>query len=81
MADLHLPIAPQTDVRLWNGLLADLIRRGAVDRTYIAAKQNVSGDPGTPGTQEGDWFPGPHVVGIVYMAPPRLFGLRIGREF
>jgi assimilatory nitrate reductase catalytic subunit len=35
--DLHLPIAPQTDVRLWNGLLADLIRRGAADRAYIAA--------------------------------------------
>ncbi|RAK63105.1 nitrate reductase [Phenylobacterium kunshanense] len=39
--DLHLPIAPQTDVRLWNGLLADIIRRGAVDRGYIAA--HVSG--------------------------------------
>ncbi|HEY4028938.1 MAG TPA: molybdopterin-dependent oxidoreductase [Caulobacteraceae bacterium] len=39
--DLHLPIAPQSDVRLWNGLLADLIRRGAVDRPYIAA--HVSG--------------------------------------
>src|SRR5215212_4093360 len=39
--DLHLPIAPQTDVRLWNGLLADLIRRGAVDRGYIEA--HVSG--------------------------------------
>ena len=36
-ADLHLAIAPQTDVRLWNGLLADLIRRGAIDRAYIAA--------------------------------------------
>jgi assimilatory nitrate reductase catalytic subunit len=36
-ADLHLAIAPQTDVRLWNGLLADLIRRGAIDRGYIAA--------------------------------------------
>ncbi len=35
--DLHLPIAPQTDVRLWNGLLADLIRRGAIDRDYIVA--------------------------------------------
>jgi assimilatory nitrate reductase catalytic subunit len=35
--DLHLPLAPQTDVRLWNGLLADLVRRGAVDRGYIAA--------------------------------------------
>ncbi|MFN3595551.1 MAG: molybdopterin-dependent oxidoreductase, partial [Thiobacillaceae bacterium] len=29
VADLHLAIAPQTDVRLWNGLLADLLRRGA----------------------------------------------------
>ncbi|MBW8812924.1 MAG: molybdopterin-dependent oxidoreductase [Caulobacterales bacterium] len=36
-ADLHLALAPQTDVRLWNGLLADLIRRGAVDRGYVAA--------------------------------------------
>jgi assimilatory nitrate reductase catalytic subunit len=35
--DLHLAIAPQTDVRLWNGLLAELIRRGAADRGYIAA--------------------------------------------
>jgi len=35
--DLHLALAPQTDVRLWNGLLADLIRRGAIDRAYIAA--------------------------------------------
>ena len=38
--DLHLALAPQTDVRLWNGLLADLIRRGAVDRAYIAAHVN-----------------------------------------
>ena len=34
-ADLHLALAPQSDVRLWNGLLADLIRRGAVDQAYI----------------------------------------------
>jgi len=40
-ADLHLALAPQTDVRLWNGLLAELIRRGAVDRAYVAA--HVSG--------------------------------------
>jgi assimilatory nitrate reductase catalytic subunit len=37
VADLHLPLKPQMDVRLWNGLLADLIRRGAVDRAYVAA--------------------------------------------
>jgi assimilatory nitrate reductase catalytic subunit len=40
VADLHLPIAPQSDVRLWNGLLADLIRRGAVDRPFIEAHVN-----------------------------------------
>lgn len=40
-SDLHLAIAPQTDVRLWNGLLADLMRRGAVDRAFLAA--HVSG--------------------------------------
>jgi len=39
-ADLHLAIAPQSDVRLWNGLLADLIRRGAIDRDYIAGHVN-----------------------------------------
>jgi assimilatory nitrate reductase catalytic subunit len=37
VSDLHLPLKPQTDVRLWNGLLADLLRRGAVDRGYVAA--------------------------------------------
>jgi assimilatory nitrate reductase catalytic subunit len=35
MADLHLPISPQTDVRLWNGLLAWLIARGACDREFV----------------------------------------------
>jgi assimilatory nitrate reductase catalytic subunit len=35
--DLFLPLAPQSDVRLWNGLLADLIRRGAVDQAYVRA--------------------------------------------
>ncbi|WP_312166038.1 molybdopterin-dependent oxidoreductase [Phenylobacterium sp.] len=41
VADLHLALAPQTDVRLWNGLLADLDRRGALDADYVAA--HVSG--------------------------------------
>jgi assimilatory nitrate reductase catalytic subunit len=39
-ADLHLAIAPQSDVRLWNGLLAHLIRVDAIDRDYIAAHVN-----------------------------------------
>lgn len=34
-ADLHLALAPQSDVRLWNGLLADLIRRGAIDQAFL----------------------------------------------
>ncbi|MGH6955515.1 MAG: molybdopterin oxidoreductase family protein, partial [Caulobacteraceae bacterium] len=38
VADLHLAIAPQTDVRLWNGLLARLIETGAVDRGFAAAR-------------------------------------------
>ena len=41
VADLHLPIRPQTDVRLWNGLLADLVGRGAVDRRFVL--DHVSG--------------------------------------
>ncbi|HEX2561635.1 molybdopterin-dependent oxidoreductase [Phenylobacterium sp.] len=36
-ADLFLPIAPQTDVRLWNGLLAYLDAHGHVDRAYVDA--------------------------------------------
>ncbi|MFN3514483.1 MAG: molybdopterin-dependent oxidoreductase [Phenylobacterium sp.] len=40
-ADLFLPLAPQTDVRLWNGLLAWLDAHGGVDRDYVAA--HVSG--------------------------------------
>jgi assimilatory nitrate reductase catalytic subunit len=39
--DLHLALAPQSDVRLWNGLLADLMRRGAVNEAYLRA--HVSG--------------------------------------
>jgi assimilatory nitrate reductase catalytic subunit len=37
MADLHLPIGPQADVRLWNGLLAFLIGKGFVDRAFVSA--------------------------------------------
>jgi len=41
MSDLHLALAPQSDVRLWNGLLAHLIRTGKIDRDYVA--DHVSG--------------------------------------
>jgi len=34
-ADVFLQVNPQTDIRLWNGLLADLVQRGAIDRAFI----------------------------------------------
>jgi assimilatory nitrate reductase catalytic subunit len=37
IADLHLPIAPDGDSALFVGLLAHLVRSGAIDRDYIAA--------------------------------------------
>ena len=44
VAALHLPVAPQMDVRLWTGLLADLIRRGTIDRAFIAASTSGFSD-------------------------------------
>lgn len=35
IADLHLPLAPGTDVWLWNGLLHHLARDGQVDYAFI----------------------------------------------
>lgn len=35
-ADLHLALAPDTDVALYSGLLAWLERAGRIDRTYVA---------------------------------------------
>lgn len=40
LADLHLPLKPGSDVRLFNGLLAWLAREGAVDRDFVAAHTN-----------------------------------------
>jgi assimilatory nitrate reductase catalytic subunit len=44
MAELHLPIAPQTDVRLWNGLFADMVRRGVIDADFVAAHTSGLGE-------------------------------------
>ena len=35
IADLHLPLAIGTDVMLWNGLLAYLVKNKTVDQTFI----------------------------------------------
>ena len=37
IADLHLPLAPGSDIALYNGLLHVLLSEGLVDRAYIAA--------------------------------------------
>jgi assimilatory nitrate reductase catalytic subunit len=55
-ADLHLAIAPQSDVRLWNGLLAELIRLGAIDRDYIAS-HTAGFDAVTAALSEADQSP------------------------
>ncbi|HUD29483.1 MAG TPA: nitrate reductase [Novosphingobium sp.] len=40
-ADLHVPVAPDGDVALFNALLAELRRRGLVDEEYLAAHGEV----------------------------------------
>ncbi|MEZ2352298.1 molybdopterin-dependent oxidoreductase [Caballeronia sp. RCC_10] len=40
MADLHLPLKPGSDVRLFNGLLAFLAEHGATDAAFIDAHTN-----------------------------------------
>ncbi len=43
-ADLFLPLAPQTDVRLWNGLVAWMDVHGGIDRDFVAAHVDGFGD-------------------------------------
>ncbi len=43
LADLHLPLRPDRDVHLFNGLLARIEAQGAVDATFVGA--HVSGFP------------------------------------
>ncbi|WP_198399016.1 nitrate reductase [Caballeronia hypogeia] len=40
MADLHLPLKPGSDVRLFNGLLAFLAEHGATDAAFVDAHTN-----------------------------------------
>jgi assimilatory nitrate reductase catalytic subunit len=42
--DLHLALRPGSDVSLFNGLLTELSRRGAVDREFLAAHTQGSAD-------------------------------------
>jgi assimilatory nitrate reductase catalytic subunit len=53
LADLHLGIAPDGDVALFNALLAEIDRRGAADRGYVEA--HVSGfDEAAAAARAGD---------------------------
>ncbi len=74
LADLHLAIAPDTDVAVFNALLAEIARRGATSPTYLA---HVTGfDLALAAAQAGD----PTVTGL---APQDLAGfldLWIGAE-
>ena len=49
---LHLPIRPQSDVRLWNGLAAFLLERGAADEDFVAS--HTSGLPALIAALEAD---------------------------
>ena len=40
VADMHLAIAPDGDVALWNAVLARVVDNGAADRAYVAAHVN-----------------------------------------
>ncbi len=53
IADLHLPIAPDGDAALFNALLAEITRRGAVDKDYISAHVNGF-DAAIEAAQAGD---------------------------
>jgi assimilatory nitrate reductase catalytic subunit len=43
-ADLHVPVAPDGDVALFNALLAEMQARGLVDESYLASHVEVPGD-------------------------------------
>ena len=52
-ADLHVPIAPDGDVALFNALLGNLLDRGLIDEDYLKAHVNIPDGfagllPGTP---------------------------------
>jgi assimilatory nitrate reductase catalytic subunit len=51
-ADLHLPLAPGSDVALFNGLLAHLARQDALDHAYLAAHVSGTQDALALATQE-----------------------------
>lgn len=40
MADLHLPIRPDGDTALFNGLLVEIDKRGAIDQEYVNSHVN-----------------------------------------
>lgn len=53
LADLHLGVRTDTDVALFNALLAEIDRRGAIDRDYVASHVNGL-DTALDAAREGD---------------------------
>jgi assimilatory nitrate reductase catalytic subunit len=75
LADLHLGLAPDTDVALFNALLAEIDRRGAVDAAYVAA--HVAGfDAARAAARSGD----PAATGLDPADLARFLDLWIGTE-
>ncbi len=73
LADLHLPLAPGSDVALWNGLLAEIVRRNALDQAFL--RDHVAGEVETlMAAQAGD----PSVTGLSPAALSAFYDLWIG---
>lgn len=73
-ADLHLPLAPGSDVALFNGLLAEIARRDAFDKSYLP---NVNGLSVAVAAAETD---DPAITGLSNEQLQAFYGLWIGTE-
>jgi assimilatory nitrate reductase catalytic subunit len=69
-ADLHLALAPESDVALFAGLLAHLDRVGAVDRGWVAAHTTGIGDALAAAGESADSLEA--VAGLTGLAPADL---------
>jgi assimilatory nitrate reductase catalytic subunit len=72
LADLHLPLRVGTDVALFNGLLAEIANRGAMDQDYL---KHVNGtEAAIEAAQAGD----PSVTGLAADTLTQFYDMWIG---
>ncbi|GMG82437.1 nitrate reductase [Paralimibaculum aggregatum] len=74
LADQMLPIAPGSDVALFNGLLHAIETGGALDRSYLAA--HVSGAEAALEAARG--YPGERVAALTGLAPAEIAAFYAG---